>query len=277
MAPPSSSPLSDRDPAETLLALPPPARERLRTALATGFLTPPYAAAAIRAELPPDEDAGGVASALGELARLGVSPEACATWLAGFEAVSGRLPRPDLVWSGPEVPGCHGRATRRVVEELIAGAERSLLVSSFVFFDGPRAFDPLARRMKERPALEVSLLLNIQRRRHEDAPADQLVRRFADRFWKKDWPGDRRPAVFYDPRSLAPEGDSGGEGGVLHAKAVVADDESVFVTSANLTEAAFDRNIEVGIVLRDRPLALSVSTRFRALIERRHLLPLPAT
>ena len=216
-----------------------------------------------------------MAAALGELARLGVSPDACAAWLAGFDAVSGRLPRPDLVWSGPEVPGCHGRATRRVVEELIGGAERSLLVSSFVFFDGPRAFHPLARRMEARPALEVTLLLNIQRRRDDPAPADRLVRRFADRFWEKDWPGDRRPAVFYDPRSLTPAPDES-DGGVLHAKAVVADDESVLVTSANLTEAAFDRNIEMGIVIRDRPLALSVSARFRALIERRHLLPLPA-
>lgn len=176
----------------------------------------------------------------------------------------------------PAAAGCHGRATRRVVEELIGGAERSLLVSSFVFFDGPRAFDPLARRMEERPALEVTLLLNIQRQRRDPAPSDQLVRRFADRFWKKDWPGDRRPAVFYDPRSLDPAAEAGGDGGVLHAKAVVADDESVLVTSANLTEAAFDRNIEMGLVLRDRPLALSVSARFRALIERRHLLPLPA-
>ena len=34
----------------------------------------------------------------------------------------------------------------------------------------------------------------------------QLVKRFADRFWKQDWPGERQPAVFYDPRSLAPAG-----------------------------------------------------------------------
>jgi hypothetical protein len=34
---------------------------------------------------------------------------------------------------------------------------------------------------------------------------------------------------------------------VLHAKAVVADDEAVLVTSANLTEAALDRNIELGV------------------------------
>ena len=42
---------------------------------------------------------------------------------------------------------------------------------------------------------------------------------------------------------------------MLHAKAVVADGESVFVTSANLTDAALDRNIELGILLRDRTLA----------------------
>ena len=48
----------------------------------------------------------------------------------------------------------------------------------------------------------------------------------------------------YDPRALELDG----AGGVLHAKAVVADDEAVFVTSANLTEATLDRNIEVGLL-----------------------------
>jgi hypothetical protein len=32
---------------------------------------------------------------------------------------------------------------------------------------------------------------------------------------------------------------------VFHAKAVIADDEAVFVTSKNLTEDALDRNIEL--------------------------------
>jgi phosphatidylserine/phosphatidylglycerophosphate/cardiolipin synthase-like enzyme len=54
---------------------------------------------------------------------------------------------------------------------------------------------------------------------------------------------------------------------VLHAKAAVADDEAVFVTSANLTEAALDRNIEVGLLVRDRALAPSVSSHFRGLID----------
>ena len=97
------------------------------------------------------------------------------------------------------------------------------------------------------------------------------MRRFADRFWKTDWPGTSRPSVHYDPRSLEPDGPSG----VLHAKAVVTDEESVFVTSANLTEAALDRNIELGLLVRDRALALSVSSQFRALIDLGLLRPLP--
>ena len=98
-------------------------------------------------------------------------------------------------------------------------------------------------------------------------------RRFADRFWSTDWPGSSRPNVFYDPRALELEGPSG----VLHAKAVVVDNEAVFVTSANLTEAALDRNIEMGLLVRDRALAASVATHFHTLIERGLLHPLPAT
>jgi phosphatidylserine/phosphatidylglycerophosphate/cardiolipin synthase-like enzyme len=63
---------------------------------------------------------------------------------------------------------------------------------------------------------------------------------------------------------------------VLHAKAVVADEQSVFITSANLTEAALDRNIEIGLLVRDIPLALSVVSHFRGLIDRSLLHPLPA-
>ena len=98
----------------------------------------------------------------------------------------------------------------------------------------------LARHVEATPALRVTLLLNIQRKRCDTTASEQLVRRFADHFWKADGPGLARPNVFYDPRALETEG----RGGVLHAKAVVADDEAVFITSANLTEAALDRNIE---------------------------------
>jgi len=188
------------------------------------------------------------------------------------EAACG-VPRADLVWSGPEVPGLHARDTRRVYEELLGSAEYSVWMSSYAYFDGPRAFEVLANRMEAKSGLRVTLLLNIQRRRADTTSREELVRRFASRFWSTDWPGAVRPSVYFDPRSLEPDGPTG----VLHAKAVVADDTTVFVTSANLTEAAFDRNIELGLLVRDRPLALTVSSQFQGLIDRHLLVPLPSS
>ena len=47
------------------------------------------------------------------------------------------------------------------------------------------------------------------------------------------------------------------------------------MTSANLTEAALDRNIELGLLVRDRALAATLSSHFRGLIDRGLLHPLP--
>ena len=256
---------------DALLDLPSHLRERLASALESGLLVAPHSAASLRSVLGTTEGGEDVGGALLELERLGISGPAAAVWIRTVERAAARAPRPDLVWSGPEVSGLHARDTRRVYEELLGSAERSVWVSTYAFFDGPRAFEVLARRMDARPALRVTLLLNIQRKRGDTTAPEQLVRRFADRFWKTDWPGLSRPSVVYDPRAL----DLEGPGGVLHAKAVVADDEAVFVTSANLTEAALERNIELGLLVRDRALAASVSSHFRGLIDRGLLCPLP--
>jgi phosphatidylserine/phosphatidylglycerophosphate/cardiolipin synthase-like enzyme len=254
-----------------LLTLPAHLRKRLASALESGLLARPYSTGSVHSVLGVREGGEDITEALIELDRLGIAGAAGAAWIRTAEEVAARVPRADLVWSGPDVPGLHARDTRRVYEELLGSAERSIWACTYAFFDGPRAFEVLARRMDATPDLRVSLLLNIQRGRGDTTTADQVVRRFADHFWTKDWPGSSRPSVYYDPRSLELDG----RVGVLHAKAVVADDEAVFVTSANLTEAALERNIEIGLIIRDRALAASVSSHFRVLIERGLLQPVP--
>lgn len=258
---------------DVFLDLPSHLRTRLASALESGLLPTPCTTASVRSSLGFGEHTDGVVGALLELERMGITGLGAAAYLRGIEEARSRALRPDLVWSGPEVPGLHARDTRQVYEELLGSAEHSVWASTYAFFDGPKAFNVLARRMDERSNLLVTLLLNIQRKRGDTTVADQLVRKFADRFWSTDWPGSSRPSVFYDPRALELEGPSG----VLHAKAVVVDHEAVFVTSANLTEAALDRNIEMGLLVRDRAMAASVSSHFRALIDRGLLRPLPAT
>ena len=255
---------------ETLLALPVHVRGRLAGALVSGLLVPPWSAMAVRATL-----GGGYEEEtlylLEEWEGLGVSPAAGAVWLESLRLASAHVPIPDFVWTGPEVAGLHARDTRRVYEELLGSAVRSIWASTYVFFDGMRAFKTLAQRMYALPELAVTLLINIERRRGDTTAADSLVRRFADQFWDREWPGTARPKVYYDPRSVEMDGPAG----VLHAKAVVTDEESVFITSANLTEAGQDRNIELGLLVRDRSLAETTLTHFRALIENDLLRLLP--
>ena len=254
-----------------ILALPPHLRNRLAAALEAGLITPASSAATLRATLGLREGGEDVLADLGGLEGLGVSGRAAAAWVRTLERADTRSPRADLVWSGPEVPGVPARDTARVFEEIVGGAHRSLWISTYVYFDGPRVFEGLSGRLDAVAGLEATLLLNIQRGRGDTTARDQLVRRFAEQFWKRDWPGARRPAVYYDPRAL----DQDGPGGVLHAKAVVADGERLFITSANLTEAAQTSNIELGVLMADRTLAASVTSHFRGLIDTGLLKALP--
>ena len=254
---------------ETLIRLPSHLRRRLAQALSSGFLAPPYTVAGLQSTLGIRDVA--VLEALREWERLGVSGRAGAAWLQSLEQATSSVVPASLVWSGPEAVGLHSRDTRRVYEELISSAAKSILISTYAYFDGPEAFKSLAERMDSTPNLHVDLLLNIDRGSRSTTTSEDLALRFAHRFWNSDWPGQAKPAVYYDPRSL----EQGGARGVLHAKAVIADDKTLFVTSANLTEAALDRNVEVGVLLRDRTIALTAAAHFRGLIDQGLLIALP--
>ena len=109
-------------------------------------------------------------------------------------------------------------------------------------------------------------------RRHGDtSAADAIAIRLATDF-KKSWHNTRCPDVHYDPRSVD-QGDC--PGAVLHAKAVVHDNDQVFVTSANFTSNALDRNIEAGLLVRDRSLAQALAAHFQRLIDTSLVVPLP--
>jgi len=80
--------------------------------------------------------------------------------------------------------------------------------------------------------------------------------------------GTEAPGGFYDPRSLM---ESDVPRASLHAKCVVVDGEKAFIGSANLTEAAQLRNIEVGVVVHAATAAIPIEQHFEALIKDAHL------
>lgn len=253
---------------EPLLALAPSDLRALVSALRTGRLCPPYLPASVQRTLS-GAIAAEVAAAIQDLANSGMPAPAIARTL---ELLAGACEaRPpiedviDLVTTGPEVRGVTNRDTSVVVRELFHKAEESVLVAGYAVYQGQRVFQALADRMLARPNLNVRMFLDIQRKPGDTSANSEVVGRFAHRFRTAQWPADRPlPEVYYDPRSLATDSKTCA---ALHAKCIVVDGFEVFVSSANFTEAAQQKNIEVGLRLHSPVLAERVIRFFESLLQ----------
>jgi phosphatidylserine/phosphatidylglycerophosphate/cardiolipin synthase-like enzyme len=84
------------------------------------------------------------------------------------------------------------------------------------------------------------------------------------RFRTQEWPGECLPELYSDPRSLDQEAVKRSS---LHAKCIVVDRQVALVTSANFTEAAQTRNIELGALIRCPRFAARLAGHFEVLAE----------
>ncbi|MBI4870356.1 MAG: phospholipase [Candidatus Riflebacteria bacterium] len=238
----------------------------LAEGLETGRLQPPLSPGAL-AGFARDADTARAAATLGKLMQAAGSTSALAAVLrvaaAEREDAQHLADRVELVWTGPEERGMASRDTFVVLRELFAAAERSVLLTCYAISNGPRVFAALAERMDRLSGLTVRMFLNVAHPPHETATDAELLRRFAETFRREQWPGERLPEVFYDPLALAA---GPGPRACLHAKCVVVDARRAFVTSANFTEAAQERNLEVGVLVDDPVLARSLESQFEALV-----------
>jgi phosphatidylserine/phosphatidylglycerophosphate/cardiolipin synthase-like enzyme len=235
----------------------------LASAARAGRLTDPYSAVAIGRLV----DSALVRETLTDLQAAGLQPDALGSVLTILaderESVTRDGGPVELVWTGPELPGAATRDTFVVVRELFASAESYVLASGFAVHQGRELFEPLARRMAEVPSLKVRLFLNIARPPASRDSERGIVNDFVSEFRQKNWPTDSPPEIYYDPRSLA---EDYGQRAVLHAKCIVVDDCRAFVTSANLTAAAQEKNVEAGLLVSDRGIARSLRTQFEVLV-----------
>ena len=162
----------------------------------------------------------------------------------------------ELVWTGPSTPVVPVRRTEQVLCDLIHGAERRLTMTSFGIFQVPRLVEELEQALVR--GVDLRIVLG-DRESHSvqeiDRQRQQLGRVVATQATLLQWPPERRPR------------DEQGHAGLMHAKAAVADSRIAFLTSANLTEAALERNIELGVLIRGGGLPAAIDRVFDALLE----------
>lgn len=186
-----------------------------------------------------------------------------------LEAVAGQQARMrdagslyDIVLSGPDVPSVPTADTGAVMQTLIADACHSIMLVGYAVHNGKRLFAPLADRMKTSPQLQVVMCLDIGRPHTDSSLSSDIVARFAEEFRVKHWPWPHIPTVLYDPRALLESREARAS---LHAKCVIVDRKAALITSANFTEAAQQRNIEAGVLVRDESLVSRLAAYFEGL------------
>jgi phosphatidylserine/phosphatidylglycerophosphate/cardiolipin synthase-like enzyme len=254
---------------DPLLSLAPADLRALASSLRSGRLSSPYSQVAVQ-RFVRSSAAEGVASRLNHLYSGSTSAARVADTLELLASAVNGIPRVeemvDVVTSGPQAPGISNRDTSVVVGDLFRNAEYSILIAGYAVHQGQRMFLDLADRMQQRPELRVRMYLNVHRQSGDTSRPEELIRGFMHSFRTQQWPKQRPlPEIFYDPRSLT---GNQSQCAALHAKCVVVDMRELFVSSANFTEAAHERNIEIGLLVHSSLLAEKVSNFFASLVER---------
>ncbi|HEY0169149.1 MAG TPA: DISARM system phospholipase D-like protein DrmC [Jatrophihabitans sp.] len=140
-------------------------------------------------------------------------------------------PELELVLSGPTSAHVHARRTDDVLLELIASAQTSLLLVTYSLHMYPE----LKAALKGAIARDVQVTVLAEdpkdNGKFNKDPAFALAGLAVTRL---RWPSDQRPTGWTS----------------LHAKIAVADDHTVFLTSANLSLKASGDNVEAGVLIR---------------------------
>ena len=242
--------------------------------LESGQLAPPFSALSLQPHISEDH-IDSVSTVFKHLSQCQMSPTQIALVIRSFAA--GRKVNPDIsemldvVVSGPDVAAVF-RDTGVVIRDLFNKVQERVLAVGYAVYQGQSVFKDLADRLDDDGSIQATLCLEVKREQTDTSIDSLVVERFANDFVEKEWPGTRLPAIYYDHRSLS---HSKSEHSALHAKCVVIDGREALVTSANFTEAAQERNIELGLLVDSHKIARQVEEHFLTLIQNGHLVRLP--
>ncbi len=156
----------------------------------------------------------------------------------------------ELVWTGPSSELVATRKTERALLQVIDQAQERLFLTSFVVYDVASIMAALAKAAERGVAL--SMLLESSDKHGGGVSIDGIARMREALptakvyFWK----------------------DKGDEfaGGKVHAKVAVCDEDRCFISSANLTGHAMEKNMEAGVLIGGGSLPRTLQRHLEALV-----------
>ena len=161
----------------------------------------------------------------------------------------------DLVWTGPSSELVATRKTEQALLQVIQAARSKLFLTSFVAYEVGTIVDALNTAMED--GVVLSMLLESDTA-HGGGMSFDVIGKMQNvlpsaiiYFWAD------KPEAFI--------------GGKVHAKVAVADEWISFVTSANLTNHAMEKNMEAGVLIKGGALPSKIHRHFEALVTTKQL------
>ena len=160
----------------------------------------------------------------------------------------------DILWTGPTTTAVPVRRMEQALCELIDSTQEKLLIVSFVAYKAEKVYWAIRSAIER--GVRVSFLTEASKEHGGSLdvdPGDLLKKKFPE-------------ADFYRWENADPSHPA-----VVHAKCAIADESRALVTSANLTGAAMDKNMELGLMICSRRVSSRMAAHFAALITERTL------
>jgi cardiolipin synthase A/B len=236
-----------------LIALVSPSKVRTVASALRGLASPDTAPPANTLADTPAARAA-VARVLAEWAHVQARGDEVAGMLLGASEARLRIERElsvELVWTGPTTRFVPTRRTEQVLLDLIASATTDLFLVSFVAYDVRSVV--VAMNEAACRGVRLRLLLEASTRHGGTLNVDPAATMRASVPTAELFTWRERPEPFVD--------------GKVHAKVAVVDGARAFITSANLTGHALEKNMEAGVLINGGPVPKTLSDHLQALID----------
>lgn len=156
----------------------------------------------------------------------------------------------ELVWTGPTTPFVSARRTEQALLQVIDFARSTLFITSFVAYDVSSIVAALNAASGR--GVSISMLLESSQEHGGSISMDVIGK------MRSQVPAARLYGWLDKTDEFAD--------GRVHAKVAVADGKVCFITSANLTGYAMERNMEAGILVSGGQIPSTLDEHLRALV-----------